>query len=95
MQVIDSIICGYSCMVFVDYILNNKIWSNFNSFVAPNNFKGNNKRNKTNILKMYVRKQYLLVYEIESDHKTQKLYPKMKQFRNKQIAKKDLQQYRI
>ena len=38
-QAYDSIICGYFCIGFIDFILAGKILTDFINLFSPNNFK--------------------------------------------------------
>ena len=38
-QTYDSIMCGYFCIAFIDFILSGKILTNFTNTFSPNNFK--------------------------------------------------------
>ena len=38
-QTYDSIMCGYFCIGFIDFILSGKILTNFTNTFSPNNFK--------------------------------------------------------
>ena len=40
-QVYDSIMCGYYCIRFIDFILAGKTLTNFTNLSSPNNFKRN------------------------------------------------------
>ena len=38
-QTYDSIMCGYFCIGFIDFILSGKILTDFTNTFSPNNFK--------------------------------------------------------
>ena len=40
-QVYDSIMCGYYCIRFIDFMLAGKTLTNFTNLSSPNNFKRN------------------------------------------------------
>ena len=40
-QAYDSIMCGYFCIGFIDFILAGKILTEFTNLFSPNNFKKN------------------------------------------------------
>ena len=40
-QAYDSIMCGYFCIGFIDYMLAGKILTDFTNLFSPNNFKRN------------------------------------------------------
>ena len=40
-QAYDSIMCGYSCIGFIDFMLTRKILTEFTNLFSPNNFKKN------------------------------------------------------
>ena len=40
-QVNNSIMCGYFCIGFIDFIFPNKTWIDFTSLFSPYNFKKN------------------------------------------------------
>ena len=37
----DSIMCGYFCVGFIDFLLKGKTLTDFTNFFSPNNFKKN------------------------------------------------------
>ena len=37
----NSVICGYFCILFIEYMLNDKSLTDFNNFFSPWNFKKN------------------------------------------------------
>ena len=39
------IMCGYLCSKFIDFMLNNKYFTDFASLFSPNNFKKTIKKN--------------------------------------------------
>ena len=41
-QVYDSIMCGYFCLGFIDFMLAGETLADFTNLFAPNNFKKNN-----------------------------------------------------
>ena len=41
MQVYDSIMCGYFCIGFIDFMLKGKTLTEFTNLFSPNNFKKN------------------------------------------------------
>ena len=41
-QAYDSIICGYFCIEFIDFMLAGKTITEYTTFFSPNNFKKNN-----------------------------------------------------
>ena len=41
MQAYDSIICGYFCIGFIDFMLPGKTLTDFTNLFSPNNFKKN------------------------------------------------------
>ena len=47
----NSIMCGYFCILFIEYILNNKTLTNFTNLFSPRDFKKNDE-----ILKRYFHK---------------------------------------
>ena len=40
-QAYDSIMCGYFCIGFIDFIFKGKAFSEYTNFFSPNNFKKN------------------------------------------------------
>ena len=38
----DSVMCGYFCVEFIDFMLNDKILTDFTNLFSPSNFKKNN-----------------------------------------------------
>ena len=40
-QAYDSIMCGYFCIVFIDFMFKRKTLTDFTSLFSPNNFKKN------------------------------------------------------
>ena len=44
----DSIMCGYFCILFIEFILNNKTLTDFTNLFSSNDFFKNNE-----IIKMY------------------------------------------
>ena len=42
LQAYDSVMCGYFCIVFIDFILQDNILADFTNIFSPNNFKKNN-----------------------------------------------------
>ena len=40
-QANDSIMCGYFCIGFIDFMLTGKTLTDFTNFFSPNNFKWN------------------------------------------------------
>ena len=41
-QAYDSVICGYFCIGFIDFMLKGKYLTDFSNLFSPNNFKKNN-----------------------------------------------------
>ena len=41
MQAYDSVICGYFCIGFIDFMLKGKSLTNFTNLLSPNDFKRN------------------------------------------------------
>ena len=39
----NSVMCGYFCIGFIDYMLNGKTLHDFTNLFSPNNFKQNDK----------------------------------------------------
>ena len=37
----NSIMCGYFCILFIEYLLNNKTFTDFTNFFSPWNFEKN------------------------------------------------------
>ena len=42
MQAYDSIMCGYFCIGFIDFMLKGKTLTEFTNLLSPSNFKENN-----------------------------------------------------
>ena len=42
----NSVMCGYFCIGFIDYMLNGKTLHDFTNLFSPNNFKQNDKKIK-------------------------------------------------
>ena len=42
-QLYDSKTCGYFCIGFIDFMLNNTRWPDFTNLLSPNNYKKNDK----------------------------------------------------
>ena len=42
MQAYDAIMCGYFCIGFIDFMLNNKSLASFTNLFSPDHFKENN-----------------------------------------------------
>ena len=49
-QPYDSVMCGYSCIVFIDFMLAGKTLTDFTNLFSPNNYK----RNDDIILKYFM-----------------------------------------
>ena len=45
-QAYDSVMCGYFCIGFVDYMLNGKTLTDFTSLFSPNDFESNDRKIK-------------------------------------------------
>ena len=41
MQVYDSIMCGYFCIGFIDFMLKGKSFLDFTNFLSPNDYEKN------------------------------------------------------
>ena len=41
MQAYDSVMCGYFCLEFFDFVLKGKSLTDFNNLFSPNNLKKN------------------------------------------------------
>ena len=54
-QAYDSIMCGYFCIGFIDFMLAGKTLTEFTNLFSPNNFKKNDDR----ILKYFMNNTYI------------------------------------
>ena len=55
MQVYDSIMCGYFCIGFIDFMLKGKSFLDFTNLLSPNDYE----KNDQVILKSYI---YIYIY---------------------------------
>ena len=54
-QVYDSVMCGYFCIGFIDFMLKGKTLTEFTNLFSPNNFKENDEI----ILKYFMNNAYV------------------------------------
>ena len=54
-QAYDSILCGYFCIRFINFMFNGKSLTDYTNFFSPNNFK----RNDDIILNYFMRNTYV------------------------------------
>ena len=43
MQAYHSVICGYFCIEFIDFMLEGKSWSDYTNLLSPNEYEKNDK----------------------------------------------------
>ena len=59
MQAYNSIMCGYFCIIFIDFMLKGKSLVNYTKLVSPDNYEKNDK-----IILKYFQSRKKWIYEV-------------------------------
>ena len=63
-QAYDSVICGYFCIGFINFMFNGKTLTEFTNLFLPNDFKKNDDIILSNLWTMYMYKNGIILFKM-------------------------------